>query len=380
LLERLLALGARPAEAGEFTARAYFNGKIDLAQAEAVNEVITASNTFQLAAAENLLTGRFGQTMGEIRNTILDLLSQLEAGLDFSTEDITPTNNAEIITALAGTSNSFRKLLAGSINNESTLDLPAVGIAGAPNAGKSTLLNKLLGRQRSIVSHQPKTTRDILTGEIDIAGCRCILFDCAGLTTNTETILDELAQQAAIEALRNAAAVIFCVDIAKDNWNEDVAIWNMFRCHCELYPPRRGREAISPITIATKSDLLIPGDIDERTSRLKSLFGCDFLPISSHTGSGIDNLKAQTAKRIITVTPADGKYSIALTARHKQAVTSAIADIEKSVDELKAGNDEVAALMLRSAHNRLSDIDQSRLVGIDEQILDRVFSRFCIGK
>jgi len=364
LLERLLSLGIRPAEAGEFTARAYLNGKIDLAQAEAVNEVITASNTFQLAAAENLLAGRFGQKMEEIRNTILELLSQLEAGLDFSTEDIEPTNEAEIITALGRTSNQLQELLAGSINSESTLDLPAVGIAGAPNAGKSTLLNKLLGRQRSIVSHQRKTTRDILTGETDINGCRCILFDCAGLTTNAETILDELAEQAAIEALRNALVIIFCVDIAKFDWSEDLTI----------------RRLINPkqlIALATKTDLLSSRDTDKRISQLKSLFGCDFLPISSHTGAGLDKLKSQIAEQIITVTPEDSKYSIALTARHRQAVTAAIADLEKCVEELKAGNDEVAVLMLRTAHNRLSDIEQHN---IDERLLDRIFSRFCIGK
>jgi tRNA modification GTPase len=400
LLERLLSLGTRPASPGEFTARAYLNGKIDLAQAEAVNEVITASNTFQLAAAENLLAGRFGQTLKLIRSTILDCLSRLEAGLDFSTEDIGPTNQTEIITALDEATNQLRELLAGSINSESTLDLPAVGIAGAPNAGKSTLLNKLLGRQRSIVSHQRKTTRDILTGETDIHGCRCILFDCAGLTTNTETILDELTQQAAIQALRNALVVTFCVDIAKQDWSEDLAVWNMFRCHCER------SEAISLIAVATKTDLLaLPnrichserseeslasqaqtlrsaqGDsfeiVSERISKLKSLFGCDFLPISAHSDTGIDKLKAQITERIITVTPADGKYSIALTARHRQAVTTAIANLEKAVDELKAGNEEVAAMMLRTSHSQLSNIEQQN---IDEQLLDRIFSRFCIGK
>ncbi|MFH1371340.1 MAG: GTPase [Planctomycetota bacterium] len=381
LLERLLSFGIRPAEAGEFTARAYFNGKIDLAQAEAVNEVITASNTFQLAAAENLLAGRFGQTMEKIGSTILDCLSQLEAGLDFSTEDIEPTNEADIITTLDETTNQLRALLAGSINSESTLDLPAVGIAGAPNAGKSTLLNKLLDRQRSIVSHQRKTTRDVLTGETDIAGCRCILFDCAGLTTNIETILDELAQQAAIEALRNALVVIFCVDIAKADWSEDLAVWNMFRCYCERPVLRSdsegGSEAISPVLVATKTDLLSSRDTDERISQLKSLFSCDFLPVSAHADTGLDKLKAQTAERIITAIPEDSKYSIALTARHRQAVTAAIADLEKAVEELKARNNEIAALMLRTAHNRLSNIKQHN---IDEQLLDRIFSRFCIGK
>jgi len=371
LLDRLLALGARPASPGEFTARAYLNNKIDLAQAEAVNEVITASNTFQLAAAENLLAGRLGRTSKEICESILDLLSRLEAGLDFSAEDIDSTNQADIITTLGETISQLQDLLSGSVQSESMLDLPAVGIAGAPNAGKSALLNKLLGRRRSIVSHQRKTTRDILTGEIVLSGCRCILFDCAGLITHCETILDELAQQAAIEALRNALVVIFCVDIAKPalskvegpDWCEDLAIRHLIR------PGHL-------IAVATKADLL--SEAAEKTTQLKSLFGCDFLPISAHTGACVDKLKDKIAEQLITGKSASAdKYEIALTARHRQAVSSAIADLVQAVDELKAGNDELAAMMLRTAHNQLSDIEQHN---IDEQLLDRIFSRFCIGK
>ena len=287
LTEKLLSLGARPASAGEFTARAYLNNKIDLAQAEAVNEVITASNTFQLAAAENLLAGRLGRLSKLIRESILDLLSRLEADLDFSTEDVAPANKADIIAKLSETISRLNDLLAGSIRSESTLDLPAVGIAGAPNAGKSTLLNKLLGRHRSIVSHQRKTTRDVLTGEFELPGCRCILFDCAGLITHadtersdgpaSETVIDELSQQAAIEAIKNAAVILFCIDISKPDWAEDLAVWRLsFRAERSgveesilnrpLHSPQRGvgRGDIFAthqfLAIATKTDLLPPHD------------------------------------------------------------------------------------------------------------------------
>ena len=135
LMERLLALGVRPASPGEFTARAYLNNKIDLAQAEAVNEVITASNTFQLAAAENLLAGQLGRTSKVISESIIDLLSRLEAGLDFSTEDIESTNETDLIRATGRMVEQLQEILSGSVRCESTLDLPAVGIAGAPNAG-----------------------------------------------------------------------------------------------------------------------------------------------------------------------------------------------------------------------------------------------------
>ena len=256
--------------------------------------------------------------------------------------------------------------------------MPAVGIAGAPNAGKSTLLNKLLGRQRSIVSDKRKTTRDVLTGELTISGCRCILFDCAGLLTHAETILDELAQQAAIEALRNALVVIFCVDIAKPDWAEDLAVWDLL-CHCEESKFTRLRRAISFIPLATKIDLLSEKDTAEKISQLKSLFGCNFLPVSAKTSVGLDKLKTEIVARLIESHNAGRNThdALALTAGHRQALTSAIENITQAVSELKAGNTEIASMLLRTAHNLLSDIDRHNL---DEQLLDRIFSRFCIGK
>ena len=258
----------------------------------------------------------------------------------------------------------LQELLAGSIRCESMLDLPSVGIVGAPNAGKSTLFNKLLGRQRSIVSHKRKTTRDVLTGEIIISNCRCVLFDCAGLTIHAETILDELAQQAAIAALKNTNSIVFCVDIAKPDRTEELAVWDLI-AHKRL------------ITVATKTDLIAKSDIAGRCSQLKTLLGCDFLPISSHSDIGLDKLKDEIAKRLTTGSAQQGKYEITLTARHRQAITAAIADLFQAIEEIKAGNDEVAAMMLRTAHNSLGDVEQH---DIDDRLLDRIFSEFCIGK
>jgi tRNA modification GTPase len=364
LMEKLLSLGARTASAGEFTARAYLNSKIDLAQAEAVNEVITASNTFQLAAAENLLAGRLGRLSKLIRESILDLLSRLEADLDFSTEDIGPANKADIIARLSETKSRLRDLLAGSIRSESTLDLPAVVIAGSPNAGKSTLLNKLLGRQRSIVSHQRKTTRDVLTGEFELPGCRCILFDCAGLITNAETVIDELAQQAAIEAIKNAAVVLFCVDITKPDWSEDLSVFQLI--HSKMLIP-----------VAAKTDSIIENEFAGQLAKLNSLFGCDFIPISANTGLNLDKLKTEIASKLTHDAGRTTHDALSLTTRHRQALNNAIHDIVQAEKEIKAGSEELAAMMLRTAYNQLSNIEQHN---IDEQLLDRIFSRFCIGK
>jgi tRNA modification GTPase len=367
LMSNLLDRGLRTAEPGEFTARAYLNGKLDLAQAEAVNEIIVSSNEYQLAAAEKLLDGRLGEMTSKLRADLMDLLALIEAGLDFSGEDIEFISRDDAVKRLAVTKDQLEQLLSGSIRYESIIDLPAVGIAGAPNAGKSSLLNKLLGKERSIVSHRHKTTRDVLTGVYTLPHCRCVLFDCAGLLIKPEDILDELAQQAAIEALRNSNAVIFCIDIAKTEWSEDTAVRKLIEQ--KIFVP-----------IATKCDLIPDQLLPDRLAALNETLGTDFLPTSAQTGFGIEILRQTIDSKLTEKFEVPRTGGVALTARHRKAVTDAIGQISESVDELSAGNDEVAAMMLRAAFQAVSDIEQPGTAHIDEQILGQIFSRFCIGK
>jgi len=365
LVGNLLEKGLRLAEPGEFTARAYLNSRMDLSQAEAVNEIIVSSNRFQLDAAEKLLSGRLSQTTNLIGSKMMDCLSLIEAGLDFSSEDIEFITKEQAIERLGDINKQLDKMLAGSIRFESVIDLPAVGIAGAPNAGKSSLVNKLLGTERSIVSHEYKTTRDVLTGLLTLEHCNCVLFDCAGLLANPENILDQLAQQAAIEAIRNSAVVVFCVDISKSQWSEDSEI----------------RRLLNPkilIPLATKCDLLNPEMLSTRLAELTKLFAVDFLPVSVVTGSGLERLRNTIDSHLVS----DQTYAespLAITARHKQAVNQAITDINDAVKEISAGNEEVAAMMLRTAYKSICVIQQHD-PAVDEQILEQVFSRFCIGK
>ncbi|MBN2592258.1 MAG: tRNA uridine-5-carboxymethylaminomethyl(34) synthesis GTPase MnmE [Sedimentisphaerales bacterium] len=367
LLSNLFEKGLRMAEPGEFTARAYLNGKLDLAQAEAVNEIIVSSNKYQLAAAEKLLDGRLGEMTSKLRADLMDLLSLIEAGLDFSGDDIEFIARDEAVKRLIVIKEQLDHLLSGSIRYESVIDLPAVGIAGAPNAGKSSLLNKLLGKERSIVSNQHKTTRDVLTGVCTLPHYRCVLFDCAGLLTEAEDILDELAQQAAIEALKNSNVVIFCADISKNDWNEDIAI----------------RKLIEPkilVPIATKCDLISNESLPERLSALNESFSTDFLLTSTKTGDGMELLRQTIDGKLTEKLGVPQTSGVVLTARHRKAVTEAIEQINESIIELHADNDEVVVMMLRAAYQAVSDIEQHGTAHIDEQILGQIFSRFCIGK
>jgi tRNA modification GTPase len=409
LVQSLLAAGLRPAGPGEFTARAYLNGKLDLAQAEAVNEIISSSNRLQLEAAEQLLSGRLTQTADEIRSALLDVLSRLEAGLDFSGEQIEFISDREAAEQLTQIHRRLEELRAGSIRCEGLLDLPAIGIAGAANAGKSSLLNALLGWERSIVAPQPGTTRDILTGlltipsELEVPGLpseegdglptshfklqtsnslQCVLFDCAGLVRAPDSVLDELAQQAALEALRHCAAVLFCVDVTKDDLRDDIAARALVAravAPCSLGLPSSSAEprpALPVIGVATKCDLVSDDELPRQRERLARTLGGEFLPTSARTGQGRRELLDAIAQSAIR-DPQSAIASVALTARHKQAVTEAIESIRQAITEARDGRTEIAATMIRAAWQALSEIEQQPL---DEQVLDRIFSRFCIGK
>ena len=303
----------------------------------------------------------------------MECLSLIEAGLDFSTEDIEFIGRPEAIERITKIKQQLEKLLAGNISYESLIDLPAVGIAGVPNAGKSSLLNTLLGRKRSIVSGRRKTTRDVLTGLLTLRDCRCVIFDCAGLITEpADNIIDELGHQAAIEALEKATAVVYCVDISKTDWAEDVAIRKLIKHGARVIP------------IATKSDLLSEDMLAERITELNKLFAAEFLPTSAVTGVGLEQLRDTIDKKLIELVlggSREGRSEIVsgvtLTTRHRQAVDEAIKNISESVKEINAINDEVAAMLMRAAYQSLSDIQQQPL---DEQILEKIFSRFCIGK
>ncbi len=358
LVEKFLGQGLRPAGPGEFTARAYLNGKLDLAQAEAVNEIIAGSNRFQLDAAERLLSGRLSQQIHTIREGLLDCLSLIEAGLDFSEEPIEFISTEQALERLGAIRSDLESLLAGSIRYESLIDLPAVGIAGAPNAGKSSLLNALLGQDRSIVSDQRKTTRDVLSGLFTTERCQCVLFDCAGLLVSPEGILDRLAQQAAIEALRHCQAILFCVDATKSDLSEDLAVLKLIESRPTVY-------------IATKCDL------PSHLGNLQRSFGTEFLPTSAHTQEGLDELKRRVEDVLCGAPPQDGNDAIALTTRHKQVVGDALETITQASSEIEQGSEETAAAMLRAAYEALSDIETQP---VDEQLLDRIFGRFCIGK
>jgi tRNA U34 5-carboxymethylaminomethyl modifying GTPase MnmE/TrmE len=189
--------------------------------------------------------------------------------------------------------------------------------------------------------------------------------------------LDELAQAAAIEAIRKSDIVVFCVDLAKTDLSEDLEVYRIIQSH-------RGVSGL--IAVAAKSDLINQEEIESRCSDLSKRFSHTFIPISSNKKIGLDELKAEIDDQILRLTIGgsgqafDSRYSITLTSRHRQVVLEAIENLRQAMDQLNPANEEVAAMLLRSAYQQLSEIQQPQVEDIDQQILGQIFSRFCIGK
>jgi tRNA modification GTPase len=366
IFSKLLTLGCRPAEPGEFTYRAYVNGKMDLSQAEAVAQLIQSSNQYQLSAAQKLFGGSVEKKIRQICREILDILSLIEAGLDFATEDIEIISAKKAVEATEKIHSNLDELLAGSITFEQIIDAPSVIITGSANVGKSSLVNALVGEKRSIVSQQSGTTRDVLQHWLKLNKCDCVLFDCAGLAVEPADIIQTLANTAALKAINDSAVVIFCADITKPDYSIDLEVLRRLSKKPAIYT-------------AAKCDLLTADRIAEKLTLLRKLFGCAFLATSSKNLSGIERLKELIQQSIIAQTSdtieAAGKT--ALTERHRQTVIEAIKNIQIASVELTEGNEEVAAMFIRSALQNLSTFESEY---VDEKILEMIFSHFCIGK
>lgn len=358
----------RPAAPGEFTQRAFLNGKLDLTQAEAVAEIVSSANTTQLAAAEKLLHGRFSDTIGQLRHRIIELLGRLEAGLDFTEEDIEFISKEDALKEIRDIHDNLTNLLGSSVRNERIIDMDSVGLAGLPNAGKSSLLNALLGQQRSIVSDTHATTRDILTGMLQLEQIDCVLFDCAGLLSQTQqdTTINRLSHEASMTALNKAAVVLFCIDAAKQNVDAELQMRRQITAQTVLY-------------VITKIDTLSEEKKNTQREQLNKLFNAKFILTSAATGFGLDKLKQYIQTELLRHRAADAEYESRhmINQRHERKLSEAVKFLSESADEIYVDSIEVAAMLLRQAYTALGGLETE---DISETILDDIFSRFCIGK
>ncbi|MEQ8789725.1 MAG: tRNA modification GTPase [Pirellulaceae bacterium] len=355
-LRALCAAGARPAEPGEFTMRAFLAGRIDLTQAEAVLGVIDARGEQELQTALAQLAGGLAEPLAALRNNLLDLLALLEAGLDFVEEDIEFITADELQRRLAEAAGEVEEIARRMSSRLTRDDELRVVLRGLPNVGKSSLLNALAGEDAALVSNLPGTTRDYLCRRTTLDGVSCLLIDTAGLEAAATT--DGLAlgaQSKSEEQAMRADVVLLCLDGSR---------------------PLAAREldelqsaAASPhyLVVLTKADL--PRVVD---------LPCEVVATSSETGAGLEDLRAAIGRQFENTRASDARVVAGTAARCRDSLRHAAECLARAGEIAHEGlGEELVAAEVRSALDELG-----RVVGAvyTDDVLDRIFSRFCIGK
>ncbi len=352
VLETLLAAGARSAGPGEFSQRAFLNGKLDLTQAEAVMDLISAQTTLALRAAQHQLEGRLGRAIHTTRDELLGILAHLEAYIDFPEEDIDPATTDVLRERMTAVWEQLDQLLATAEQGRILRQGARTVICGPPNAGKSSLLNFLLGFERAIVSEIPGTTRDTIEEVINLRGLPLRLIDTAGIR-ETNDLIEQHGVTRSTAALASADLILEMVDASQ---------------------PAAARVAIP--AEATRHRLLIlnKADLGVHTDWQH----VDGLPISCTTGMGMDALSDRLYHILTAEAGALGADLVSINARHQDCLQRARASLLQALAESAQGaSAEFIALEVRSAMDAVGEV-----VGrLDtEDLLGEIFSSFCIGK
>ncbi|MDO5554824.1 MAG: 50S ribosome-binding GTPase [Planctomycetia bacterium] len=367
-LAALVATGeVRMAGPGEFTLRAFLAGRIDLTQAEAVLGVIDAVDTRTLEAACEQLAGRLASELVRLRERLFDSLCLLEAGFDFAEEEIDFITNAELTRQLESAREQVDALCRRAVDRDGGTALPQIVLFGQANSGKSTLWNALCGRftpgfgdtaVTALVSSEPGTTRDYLEQPIELAGRRFLLVDTAGREEESTSPVSVTAWSKTSERVRQAGVVLWCQARSAGPFNESER------------PQTNG--VILPVV--TKCDL--PCGVEDSCGRSNAASDSGAVVTSAKCGLGLDTLSA----RIVALASSDESCEVVATTAHRcrEALVTARADLTRALTLAARGDDDVLiAAELRHA------IDQIGLITgqvCTEDLLDRIFSRFCIGK
>ena len=366
LLSAALAAGARLAQPGEFTQRAYLNGRMDLAQAEAVADLIAAGSAAAARAAVRSLSGEFSDRVNALAMGLLQTRALCEASLDFPDERDVPVA-VELAGPLASLEQACRALLEATRHGVRHSQAPRVVLAGRPNAGKSSLLNALTHEDTAIVTPVPGTTRDVLQVEVELAGVGLTLLDTAGLRDTVDVVEQEGVRRARA-AVVNADLVLYLVDSA-DNEALAAAADDIQAMNLDELP---GQNAATErlLLVASKTDLAGAGANDAALLP-------DALRVSTATGEGLDALRTEILRRLGRGS-GEGVGAFSARERHVQAVREALHYLEaaRAADNAKAGG-ELEAEELRLAQDALGAITGRT---VPDDVLAEVFGRFCIGK
>ncbi|ERT37536.1 MULTISPECIES: tRNA uridine-5-carboxymethylaminomethyl(34) synthesis GTPase MnmE [Fusobacterium] len=359
VLEVVLKNGARIAEIGEFTKRAFLNGRIDLTQAEAVMDVIHGKTEKSLSLSLNQLRGDLRDKIATIKKSVLDLAAHINVVLDYPEEGIDDPVPENLVDNLKKASAEIKDLVLSYDKGKIIKDGIKTAIIGKPNVGKSSILNSLLREDRAIVTHIPGTTRDIIEEVININGIPLLLVDTAGIR-NTDDIIENIGVEKSKELINSADLILYVIDTSRKIDEEDFRIYDIINTD-------------KVIGILNKID--IKKDIDlSKFSKIEK-----WIEISALSKIGIDNLENEIYKFIMNENIEDSSQKLVITnVRHKSALektNEALLNIIETID--KGFPMDLMAVDIKDALDSLSEVTGEIS---SEDLLDHIFSNFCVGK
>lgn len=356
VLDAALANGARSAEPGEFTRRAFLNGRIDLAQAEAVADLIAARTELAVSAANEQLAGKLSQRINEVREQMMLTLAHIEAHIDFPDEDIAPDTQAQLLGRLRRAVEFMDTLLRTANEGQVLRRGIRAAIIGRPNAGKSSLLNQLLGHDRAIVSPIPGTTRDTIEETANVRGIPIVFIDTAGLREAADAIEVEGIKRSRT-SLERAELILHVLDNAEPLTESDAAYLREFS----------GKKRV---LVRNKADLPAQLHLPETSA--------PNVAISCTTGAGLEQLKDTIKSLVWSGEIRADMLQVMINSRHQDALRRAREATQKAGEALSVGLGlEIAAMELRIGVNAIGEVVGKTTT---EDLLDKIFSQFCIGK
>ena len=357
IVEMCLARGARLAEPGEFTMRAFLNGRMDLTQAEAVRDLIDSQTLFQAKVAAQQLDGALSKRLQPLKQKLVELIALLEAGIDFAEDDISVAPDAAILERIAGVRAPLEHLSASFSYGQLVHEGLTLAIVGRPNVGKSSLFNRLVERERAIVTAQPGTTRDLVSETVAIGGIPVQLVDTAGIRRALDEA-ESIGIRKSMEALADADLVLVVVDATQPISEEDRELMRQVEGRAAIVVENKSDQRSSPLPVVS------PQLVQVRTSAL--------------TGDGIPQLRAAILQHVGGESGVQIESGFLTNVRHQKLVTDSLAalDAAKSAVAARVPHE----MLLLDLYSALRPLDEITGATTTDDILNLIFGTFCIGK